>query len=252
MGEANKGKVVFVTGAGSGIGRGTSKLLASKGYTVALADLNEEGGRETEAAIRDAGGECSFVKCNVADDDSVRSAVEQTVAAHGRLNGAFNAAGVDGAEGKMTADCTMENWNKVIGVNLTGVWHCMRHQIPQMLKSGGGAIVNCASTAGIRGAQFFGAYCASKHGVVGLTKASALEYASQGIRINAVCPGMIETPMTMSEATRDIINELVKESPLKRIGQPEEIGGAVLWLLSDYASYVHGQAIAVDGALTSR
>lgn len=245
-------RIAFVTGAGSGIGRATAKLFAARGDTVVLVDLNEEGGRETEAAIREAGGTGRFIHCNVADDDSVASAVEQAVAAYGRIDVCFNGAGIDGEGGKLTAECSLDNWHRVIGVNLTGVFHCMRHQIPAMLKTGGGAIVNCASSAGIRGAAFCGVYSASKHGVVGLTKTAALEYASQGIRINAVCPGMIATPMTQKPGMGEIIEQLVAASPLQRIGQPEEIGSAVWWLCSEDASFVHGQAIVVDGAITSR
>ena len=142
--------------------------------------------------------------------------------------------------------------NRVIAIDLTGVWYCMRHQIRQMLKQGGGAIVNCASTAGLRGAAFCGVYSAAKHGVVGLTKAAGLEYASQGVRINAVCPGMIRTPMTQSGPMKAVIDDMVLSTPLGRLGEPEEIGAAVLWLCGDDATFVHGQAIAVDGALTSR
>lgn len=252
MDQSGTGKVAFVTGASSGIGRATAILLAANGYKLALADMNEAGGGETADAIRSAGGEAEFFHCNVADDASVGKAVDGAVEKFGRLDAAFNAAGIDGDAGTLTGDCSLENWDRVIGINLTGVWLCMRHQLRHMLKFGGGAIVNCASTAGIRGAAYCGVYSASKHGVVGLTKAAALEYASQGIRINAVCPGMIDTPMTNSPAMKPIIDELVAASPLERIGQPEEIGGAVLWLMSEHASYMHGQAIAVDGALTSR
>jgi NAD(P)-dependent dehydrogenase (short-subunit alcohol dehydrogenase family) len=245
-------KIAFVTGAGSGIGRATAKLFAARGYAVALVDMSEEGGRQTEAAIHEAGGDARFIQCNVADDDSVKSALEQAIAAYGRIDAAFNAAGVDGEVGRLTADCSMDNWHKVMAVNLTGMWHCLRHQIPAMLETGGGAIVNCASTAGIRGAATCGAYSASKHGVVGLTKTAALEYASRGIRINAVCPGMIDTPMTQKPGMGELIQQLVQVSPLQRIGQPQEIGAAVFWLCSEDASFVHGQAIPVDGAITSR
>lgn len=245
-------KIAFITGAGSGIGRATARLFAARGHAVALVDMSEEGGSATEAAIRDAGGEARFIQGNVADDDSVRAAVEQAIAAFGRIDCAFNAAGIDGEVGKLTADCSLDNWHRVIGVNLTGVWHCLRHLIPAMLTTGGGAIVNCASTAGIRGAPTCGAYSASKHGVVGLTKAASLEYASQGIRINAVCPGMIDTPMTRKPGMAEVIQELVTVSPLQRIGQPEEIGAAVFWLCGPDASFVHGQAVPVDGAITSR
>ncbi len=246
------GKVAFVTGAGSGIGRGTAELFASRGYLVALVDITEAGLRETEAMIRDAGGDCASFTCNVADDASVKAAVTSAVARFGRIDAAFNAAGISGEAGKMTADCSIDNWHKVIGIDLTGVWHCMRHLIPQMLGQGGGAIVNCASTAGVRGAAFCGAYSAAKHGVVGLTKAAALEYASQGLRINAVCPGMIMTPKTQTGAMKEVIDQLVLDTPLGRLGQPEEIGAAVLWLCGEDATFVHGQAIVVDGAITSR
>lgn len=248
----NDRKAAFVTGAGSGIGRATAKLFAARGYATVLADLNEAGGRETEEAIRQSGGEALFIACNVADDASVKDAVARAITTYGGLDAAFNAAGIDGEVAKMTADCAPENWRRIIDVNLTGVWHCLRHQIPAMLAKGGGAIVNCASTAGIRGAPYYGAYAASKHGVVGLTKSAALEYASQGIRINAVCPGMIETPMTQKPGADELIGQLVEASPLKRIGQPDEVAAAVLWLCGDDASFVHGQAIPVDGALTSR
>lgn len=244
------GKVAFVTGAASGIGRATARMFAGQGYAVAAADFAEEGGRETEALIRDDGGDGFFVGCDVSNDASVKAAVDAAVARYGRLDAAFNAAGTNGVAGLATADCPLDNWSRVLAVNLSGVFHCMRHQIPAMLASGGGTIVNCASTAGIQGAPFHGAYCASKHGVVGITRAAALEYARQGVRINAVCPGMIQTPMTMQESMRDICLTLAAESPIGRIGQPEEIAGAVLWLCSDAASFVHGQAIAVDGAWT--
>jgi NAD(P)-dependent dehydrogenase (short-subunit alcohol dehydrogenase family) len=245
-------RIAFITGAGSGIGRAAAKLFAARGHAVALVDMSEDGGRETEAAIREAGGECRFIRCNVADDDSVKSAVDQALSAYGRIDAAFNAAGIGGEVGKMAADCSLENWHRVLDINLTGVWHCMRHQIPVMLKAGGGAIVNCASSAGIRGAAYCAVYSASKHAVVGLTRSAALEYASQGVRINAVCPGMVDTPMTQTPGMDEVIAGLVQASPLQRIGQPEEIGAAAFWLCGPDASFVHGQAISVDGALTSR
>ena len=245
------GKVAFVTGAGSGIGRATAKMFAARGYSVAIADVVEQGGRETEDMVRAAGGEGFSIRCDVADDASVKAAVEATVARYGGLDAAFNAAGIGGEVGLATADCTMDNWHRIMAINLTGVWHCMRHQIPAMLASGGGAIVNCASTAGITGAQFCGAYSAAKHGVVGLTKTGALEYGQQGVRINAVCPGMIRTPMTQVEGMKEVCDTLSVTSPAGRMGEPEEIAGAVLYLCSDDASFVNGQALAVDGALTS-
>lgn len=251
MSDAGERKVAFVTGGGSGIGRASAKLFAAEGYAVAVVDMNEAGGNDTVEMIRNAGGEAGFIHCNVANDDSVKAAVGQTVSAFGRLDAAFNAAGIDGDAGKMTAEHSLENWHRVIDIDLNGIFYCLRHQIPAMLESGGGAIVNCASTAGIRGAAFCGPYSAAKHGVVGLTKAAALEYAKQGVRINAVCPGMIRTPMTQDGPMAGVINEMVLSTPLGRLGEPEEIGAMALWLCSDAASFVHGQAIAVDGAITT-
>lgn len=246
------GKVAYVTGAASGIGRATAQLFAARGYSVALADISQAGLNETAANIAKAGGTSASFVCDVADDASVKAAVEGAAAKFGRIDAAFNAAGIDGETGKFTADCTMENWHRIIGINLTGTFHVMRHLIPQMLAQGGGTIVNCASTAGLRGAATCGAYSASKHGVVGLTKTAALEYAGQGIRINAVCPGMIRTPMTQNGPMKDLIDQLVVTTPLGRLGEPQEIGAAVLWLSGEDASFMHGQAIAVDGAITSR
>lgn len=252
MSDANGRKVAFITGAGSGIGRGAAKLFAADGYAVAAVDMNEDGGKATVEAIRAAGGEASFIPCNVANDDSVRMAVGETVSTYGRLDAAFNAAGIDGEAGKLTAEHSLENWQRVIDIDLNGIFYCLRHQIPAMLESGGGAIVNCASTAGIRGAAFCGPYSAAKHGVVGLTKAAGLEYAQQGVRINAVCPGMIRTPMTQAGPMKAVIDEMVLTTPMGRLGEPEEIGAMALWLCSDAASFVTAQAIAVDGAITSR
>lgn len=250
MGEAQQRKVAFVTGASSGIGKATAAAFVAKGHATVLVDREEAAGRAVEAELRSQ-GECMFIACDVTDDIAVERTVEQAVAAYGRLDAVFNAAGIDGEKGKFTADCSMENWHRVLSVDLTGLWHCMRHQIPRMLASGGGSIVNCASTAGISGAATFAAYCAAKHGVVGLTKAAALEYARQGIRVNAVCPGMIDTPMTQGLAP-ELLKPLLDASPTGRMGKPEEIANAVLWLCDEGASYVTGQAIAVDGAWTAQ
>jgi NAD(P)-dependent dehydrogenase (short-subunit alcohol dehydrogenase family) len=251
MTAADQQKVALVTGAGSGIGRATAEAFIKRGYATALVDRDEKAGRDAEAQLR-AFGKCVFIRCEVTDDASVRNAVDETVKTFGRLDAAFNAAGIDGEQGKATADCTMENWNRVIAVDLTGVWSCMRYEIPHMLKTGRGAIVNCASVGGIVGAPFVPAYVAAKHGVVGLTKAAALEYARQGIRVNAVCPGMIETPMTKQFYTPELAAGLLEQSPVGRFGQPAEIASAVLWLCDDSASFMTGQAIAVDGGWTTR
>ena len=242
-------KVGFVTGASSGIGRATAEAFVKRGYATVLVDRDEKGGHEAQTQLRRL-GECSFVACDVTSDDSVRKAVDQAVALYGRLDAAFNGAGIDGIAAP-TADCTVENWQRVIACDLTGVWYCMRHEIPQMLKNGGGAIVNCASSAGLVAAEGLPAYVAAKHGVVGLTKTAALEYVRKGIRVNAVCPGMIDTPMWRSIPS-DIAKTLIEGSPAGRFGSPHEIAAAVLWLCEDGASFVTGQAIAVDGAFTSR
>jgi NAD(P)-dependent dehydrogenase (short-subunit alcohol dehydrogenase family) len=242
-------RVAFVTGAASGIGRATAKAFAEQGYAVALVDQTEGAGHEAAAEI---GGESAFFRCDVTDDSNVKDAVAQTVARFGRLDAAFNAAGIDGEPGKFTADGNMENWQRVIAIDLTGVWSCMRYQIPAMLASGGGAIVNCSSVAGLVGAPTFSAYVAAKHGVVGLTKTAALEYARQNIRVNAVCPGMIDTPMTQVGLTPEILEPLLAESPIGRFAQPIEVASAVLWLCDPSASFVTGQALAVDGGWTTR
>jgi NAD(P)-dependent dehydrogenase (short-subunit alcohol dehydrogenase family) len=243
-------RVALVTGATSGIGLAAAEAFLARGYATVLVDRDDAAGRAVEERLRKAGG-CKFLRCDVTDNEAVRNAVKEGVAAYGRLDAAFNAAGIDG-EGAPTADCSIENWNRVIATDLTGVWFCMRHEIPQMLKTGGGSIVNCASTAGIAGAPFVPAYVAAKHGVVGLTKAAALEYARQGIRVNAVCPGIIETPMTRKGLSPDIKAKLLEETPIGRIGTPAEIAATVVWLCDPASSYLTGQAVAVDGGWTAR
>jgi NAD(P)-dependent dehydrogenase (short-subunit alcohol dehydrogenase family) len=250
MTSVDQRKVALVTGATSGIGRATAEAFVARGYATALVDRDTEGGRAVERQLRKS-GECLFIHCDVTDDDAVREAVKRAVGAYGRLDAAFNAAGIDG-EAKPTADCSMENWNLVIATDLTGLWSCMRYEIREMLKAGGGSIVNCASVAGLVGAPDLPAYVAAKHGVVGLTKAAALEYARQGIRVNAVCPGLIDTPMSRKGLTPEIAAKLAEESPIGRFGQPVEIAAAVMWLCNEHSGFLTGQAIAVDGAWTAR
>jgi NAD(P)-dependent dehydrogenase (short-subunit alcohol dehydrogenase family) len=244
-------KVAFVTGASSGIGQAAAEAFVGGGYATVLVDRDEALGREIEAKLRQS-GECMFLRCDVTDDDAVRQVVEQAAAAYGRLDAAFNAAGVGGGTTRATADIAMGEWTQVLAVNLTGLWSCMRHQIPQMLKTGGGSIVNCASAAGLVGAPYMAAYAASKHGVVGLTKSAALEYARQGVRVNAVCPGLIDTPMLQNGMPDPKTQAIMREAnPSGRFGRPAEIAAAVLWLCDETSGFVTGQAIALDGGMTA-
>lgn len=243
-----KGKVAFVTGASTGIGRATALAFATHGAKVVVADVNEDAGGQTARMIQENGGESLFVKCNVASSLDVKAAIDKTIAQFSRLDFAFNNAGIEGLQGT-TVDCTEENWQKVIDTNLKGVWLCMKFEIPQMLKQGGGAIVNCSSIAGLVGFVGIPAYVASKHGVVGLTQTAALEFAKSNIRINAVCPGVIQTPMIdrFTHGEAQIRNQLIAGEPVGRVGQPEEIAKAVLWLCSEQSSFVIGHPLVVDG-----
>jgi NAD(P)-dependent dehydrogenase (short-subunit alcohol dehydrogenase family) len=250
MGETAAEKVVFVTGAASGIGRAAAEAFVRRGYATALADVNEEAGRKAESELRQL-GECKYLRCDVTDDDGVREAVAGAVATYGRLDAAFNAAGIDGEHGKPTAECTIENWNRVIAVDLTGTWSCMRYELPEIVKSGGGAIVNCASVAGLRAAPTVPAYTAAKHGVVGLTRVAAREYARQGVRVNAICPGTVDTPMFRHSMSPEIIERLISTNPVGRLAEASEIAEVALWLCEDAPGFLTGQAIAVDGGAGS-
>ena len=246
-------KVALVTGAGSGIGRATALVFAREGAKVVVADIVVEGGQETVQQIEAAGGEAIFVKADVSQAADVETLIAKTVETYGRLDCAFNNAGIEGGM-KLTIDCTKEEFDRTIAVNLTGVWLCMKYEIQQMLSQGGGAILNTASAAGLVGFPSLPDYVASKHGVVGLTKTAALEYAKSGIRVNAVCPGVIQTPMVERGAQLSPgFDELaLSMEPVGRFGQPSEIGEAVVWLCSDAASFVTGHPMVVDGGLVAQ
>jgi NAD(P)-dependent dehydrogenase (short-subunit alcohol dehydrogenase family) len=251
--NALTGKVAIVTGASAGIGRAAAMALAAEGAAVVVSDVDDDRGQEVAQAIRDKGGRALFVHADVSEDRQVEALVARTVEHFGGLDLAYNNAGIEGAPAP-TADCTVENWHRTLAVNLTGVWSCMRHEIPRMLERGGGAIVNCASIAGLVGFGNIAAYTASKHAVVGLTKTAALDYAEQGIRVNAVCPGVIDTEMVerFVGGNEEARQALLETEPVRRLGRPEEIADAVVWLCSDRASFVTGQAIAVDGGYIAR
>ncbi|GIX49235.1 MAG: short chain dehydrogenase [Candidatus Tectimicrobiota bacterium] len=248
------GKVVLVTGAASGIGRATALACAREGARVVVADTAAAGGEETVARIRQAGGEARFVRADVTRAAEVEALVAEAVAAYGRLDCAHNNAGIEGPLAP-TAEYPEEAWDRVLAVNLKGVWLCMKYEIAQMLRQGGGAIVNTASLAGLVGARRLAAYVASKHGVVGLTRAAALEYAKAGIRVNAVCPGIIRTAMVQRmflERNPQAEERLAASEPMGRLGTPEEVAEAVVWLCSDAASFVTGHALSVDGGLAAQ
>lgn len=247
------GKIALVTGAASGIGRATALAFAKAGASVALADVDGDGGAETARLVEELGRKAVFVKCDVSREEDVRNLHNRTIETFGRIDAAYNNAGIEG-EQALTGDCTDANWNRVIDINLKGVWLCMKYQIPQMLKQKDGAIVNCSSIAGLIGFEGIPAYVASKHGVIGLTKTAALEYAKTGIRVNAVCPGVIQTPMierfTHGEAQAQQM--LMEGEPVGRIGRPEEVADAVLWLCSEQSSFVTGHPLVVDGGWIAR
>ena len=247
------GKSVLITGAASGIGRATALVAAREGAALVLADVSAETGETTVAQIRKEGGQAAFARCDVTRQADVDAAVQKAVDRYGRLDGAFNNAGIEGAMAA-TGDYQDDAFERVIQVNLVGVWRCLRAELAPMLKQGKGAIVNTASVAGLVGAKAMPAYDASKHGVVGLTKSCALDYAKKGIRVNAVCPGVIQTPMVdrLASAAPGMMRALVEIEPIGRVGAPEEVGEAVVWLLSDSSSFVTGTTLAVDGGLTAQ
>jgi len=254
MAEKLQGKVILVTGGGSGIGRATSLLLAAQGARIMIADYVPEGAEKTVAMIKEAGGVASCVAADVSVSKQVELMVNKTVETYGRIDGAFNNAGIEGRMGTDTATASEENFDRTIAINLKGVFLCMKYEIPHMLKQGGGAIVNTASIAGLVGFEGNSAYNASKHGVIGLTKTAALEYAQKNIRVNCVCPGVIQTPMVARIMDSGQMDErdLMAGEPVGRLGQPTEIGEGVVWLLSEASSFVTGHSLIIDGGWVAR
>lgn len=252
MAKQFAGKVALVTGGSFGIGQAAAVAFAQQGAQVIIADWIEDNDGETLKKVGDAGSEAIFLRCDVANMKEVNAMVEKIRQTYGRLDFAFNNAGIEGQVANLH-ECTPENWHKTIDVNLTGVWHCMRIEIALMLKAGKGAIVNCASVAGLSGFAGLGAYVASKHAVLGLTRSAALEYAKQGIRINAVCPGVIHTAMIdrITGKDKEVEKQYVAMEPMGRMGAPAEVAEAVIWLCSDAASFVTGIAMPVDGGFNA-
>jgi len=244
-------RVALVTGGSFGIGKATALAFAKNGAKVVIADWIENP--ETLDSIKKLGGDAIFIKCDVSNEKNVKALLKKTISTYGRLDYAFNNAGIEGKSASIH-ECSEENWDKTININLKGIWLCMKNEIPEMLKQGKGVIVNCSSVAGLVGYQGLPAYVASKHGVIGLTKTAALEYANLGIRVNAVCPGVIQTPMIdrLTGKKKELIEQFTALEPMKRFGRAEEIANTVIWLCSEEASFVTGVAMPVDGGFVAQ
>lgn len=246
-------KVALITGGASGIGRATAVAFGAAGAKVVVADRNSAGGEETVGMVNAAGGEATFIACDVTQAEAVESLVDGTVNAYGRLDIAMNNAGV-GGKLRRTIDTQEDDYHLIMDVNVKGVWLGMKYQLPQMLRQGGGVIVNTSSAAGLIGSHSLSLYSASKHAVIGLTKSAALEYARKGVRVNAICPSFVETPMVM-QGMGQIPNYLqvtMQTNPMRRLGTPDEVVSAVLWLCSEGASFVNGVALSIDGGLVAQ
>ena len=246
-------KVVLMTGAGSGIGRATAVACAKEGAKVVVVDVNADGGRETAQMLTERGSEAMFVQADVSQAAQVQGMVQMVVGEYGRLDCAFNNAGIEG-EVVRTADVSEADFDRIIGVNLKGVWLCMKYELQQMLAQGGGTIVNTASAAGLVGTHSMPVYGASKHGVVGLTRSAAVEYGRKNIRVNAVCPAVIRTPMVERgfETFPRFVEVSISVNPMRRLGEMDEVARAVVWLLSEQSSFTNGATITVDGGFTAQ
>ena len=247
------GAVAVVTGGSTGIGRAAALKFAEEGASVVVADVNVEEGEETVELIEETGGEAVFVETDVSEEADVGRMVDTAVETFGGLDFAFNNAGIEG-ETAPTSEQPMSNWNNVIDVNLKGVFNCMQAEIPVMLEHGGGAIVNTASIAGELGFRGLAPYVASKHAVVGLTKTAALEYSTEGVRVNAILPGVIDTPMVQrsAQADQEMMEQVQRATPMGRLGAPEEIGDAAVWLCSEEASFMTGESMTIDGGYVTQ